>query len=114
MPARRGNKALLLTIPVCLFVAVASFVVLALLPRSEGPALEDPLRSFLTGLGVLGVAVPLCLAGARLHGRFASSPYYEGTFIATVLSVFGFVCAAAGMACLIIGIYDIAVRLFGS
>ena len=45
--------------------------------------------------------------------RFASSPYYEGTFIATVLSVFGFVCLAAGLACIILGAYDLIMRFAG-
>jgi hypothetical protein len=113
-PVRRRTKAVSLAIAISLCVAVVCFVVLALLPAPEGPHFKDPLRSFLTGLAVLGVGLPLCIAGFSLKRRFASSPYYEGTFIATVLSVFGFVCLAAGLACVILGVYDLVTRFLGS
>ena len=93
-----------------MIVALACFIVLAVLPAPEGPRLKDPLRSFLTGIGVLGVACPLCVAGMLLKRRFASSPYFEGHFIATVLSVFGLACLAAGLACVILGGYDLVMR----
>jgi hypothetical protein len=112
MPAPRGKKVTLAVVAISLLVAAVVFVVLALW-SSEGPGHKDPLRSFLAGLGVLGVAAPLCIAGQSLRKRFALSPYYEGTFIATVLSVFGFVCAAAGLACLILGVYDLVTRFLG-
>jgi len=114
MPLWHGKRTIPLAIAISLLVAVGSFVALALLPPPEGARLKDPLRSFLTGLGVLGVASPLCLAGFSLRKRFASSPYYEGTFIATVLSVFGFTCLAAGIACVILGVYDLVMRFLGS
>jgi len=114
-PRRRSSwKILLLAVGVSLAVALACFIVLAVLPEPEGSRLKDPLRSFLTGLGVLGVAAPLCIAGFALKKRFASSPYFEGTFIATVLNLFGFVCLAAGLACIILGGYDLVVRFLGS
>jgi uncharacterized membrane protein len=102
-----GAKRLALAIGASLVVALVCFVVLAVLPEPRGPRLKDPLRSILTGLGMLGVASPLCIGGAVLKQRSASSPYFEGTFIATVLSVFGFVCLAAGLACIILGGYDL-------
>ena len=101
---------MVLAIGLSLIVALTCFIALALLPEPEGSRLKDPLRSFLTGLGVLGVATPLCLAGHALRKRFASSPYYEGGFIATVLSVFGFVTLAAGLACVFLGGYDLVMR----
>ena len=101
---------LLVAIGLSLLAALACFIVLAVLPEPEGRRLKDPLRSFLTGMGVLGVATPLCLAGHALKKRFASSPYYEGGFIATVLSVFGFVALAAGLACILLGGYDLVMR----
>lgn len=103
---RPSHKVIVLTVGASLMVALTCFIVLALLPASEGPRMKDPLRSLLTGLGVLGVAAPLCIAGFSLKKRFASSPYFEGTFIATVLNVFGFACVAAGLACIIVGAYD--------
>jgi hypothetical protein len=110
-PGKRGSKVVIvLTVALPLVVALTCFIILAVLPAPEGPRLKDPLRSFLTGVGVLGLATPLCVAGWRLKRRFAMSPYYEGHFIATVLSVFGFVCLAAGLACVILGIYDLAMR----
>lgn len=109
-----SRKVIVLSVGVSLVFALTCFVVLAVLPASEGPPLEDPLRSLLTGLGVLGVAAPLCIAGFALKKRFASSPYYEGNFIATVLSVSGFVCLAAGLACIILGTYDWIARFLES
>jgi hypothetical protein len=99
-----------LGVVVPLVVALACFIVLAVLPAPEGKRLKDPLRGFLTGVGVLGVACPLCVAGMLLKRRFASSPYYEGRFIATVLSVFGLACLAAGLACIILGGYDLVTQ----
>jgi hypothetical protein len=114
-PRRQSSRiVLLVAIGVSLLVALVCFIALAVLPEPEGPRLKDPLRSFLTGVGVLGVATPLCLAGYALKRRFASSPYFEGTFIATVLSVFGFVALAAGVACILLGGYDLVTRLLGS
>ena len=113
-PMRRRGKAVPVAIGISLVVAILCFVVVAFLPASDEPHFKDPLRSFLTGLGVLGVASPLCIAGFSLKKRFASSPYYEGTFIATVLSVFGFVCLAAGLACIILGVYDLVTRFLDS
>jgi hypothetical protein len=110
-PRKRKSKVgIVLAIALPLLVALTCFIVLAVLPAPEGPRLKDPLRSFLTGVGVLGVACPLCIAGLLLKRRFASSPYYEGRFIATVLSVFGFAVLAAGLACIVLGVYDLAMR----
>jgi hypothetical protein len=103
---------LVLAIGASLVVALVCFVVLAVLPESKVARLKDPLRSVLTGIGVLGIASPLCIAGAVLKQRFAASPYFEGKFIATVLSVFGFACVAAGLACILLGIYDLLAPLW--
>lgn len=102
-----GVKRLALAMGASLAVALVCFVVLAILPEPKAARLKDPLRSVLTGLGVLGIASPLCLGGAVLKQRFGPSPYFEGKFIATVLNVFGFACAAAGLACILLGIYDL-------
>jgi hypothetical protein len=109
-----SRKVVVLSVGASLIFALTCFVVLAVLPTPEGPPLKDPLRSLLTGLGVLGVATPLCVAGYTLKRRFASSPYFEGTFIATVLNVFGFACFAAGLACIIVGAYDWIMRFLES
>lgn len=107
-----GAKRLALGIGASFAVALVCFVVLAVLPEPKVARLKDPLRSILTGIGVLGIASPLCLGGAVLKQRFAVSPYFEGKFIATVLSVFGFACAAAGLACILLGIYDLLAPLW--
>jgi hypothetical protein len=92
-------------------VALIGFVALAFLPPPKGSFLKDPLRSILTGVAVVGVACPLCIAGFILRRRFASSPYYEGGFIAGVLNLFGYLVMAAGLVCIGFGLYDLAVRL---
>jgi len=90
--------------------AIACFTIVALLPRPDGPLFKEPLRSLLTGLGVLGVACPLCIAGHVLKKRSAGSPYFEGAFIATVLGLFGLVCLGVGLVCIGFGIYDLVVQ----
>jgi len=103
----RATKLTLAAVAISLLLAVVCFVIVALLPVPEGGhRFKDPLRSLVTGLGVLGVATPLCIAGHALKKRSAASPYFEGTFIATVLGVFGFLGLAVGLACIILGGYD--------
>ena len=71
----------------------------------------NPLRSFLTGVGVAGVAYPLCALGSALQRKFAASPYFEGAFIAGVLSLAGYVCAIVALICLGLGAYDLIMWL---
>ena len=94
--------------------AVICLVVVALLPPTKGPLFEDPLRSFLTGAGVAGVAFPLCALGSALNRRFALSPYFEGAFIAGVLNLAGYICAMVALVCLGFGVYDLALWLISS
>ncbi len=110
-----ATKLTLVAIGISALLAVTCFTVVAMLPAPEGAGrFKDPLRSVLTGLGVLGVATPLCLAGHAIKKRSASSPYFEGTFIATVLGTFGFICLAVGLACIILAGYDWITSLLDS
>ena len=108
------RKRRLIAVGLAVGLAVLCFVVVTLLPPPKGPFLEDPLRSLLTGLCVLGVACPLCIAGFTLKRKFAGSPYFEGAFIAAVLNVFGFACAAVGLVCIGFAAYDLISRFLGS
>ncbi len=94
--------------------AVILFAVVALLPPPKGPLFKDPLRSFLTGVGVAGVAFPLCALGSALNRRFALSPYFEGAFIAGVLNLAGYICSAVALVCISFGIYDLVIWLLSS
>ena len=91
--------------------AVLCYAIVALLPPTKGPLFKDPLRSFLTGAGVAGVAFPLCALGFALKRRFALSPYFEGAFIAGVLNLAGYVCAAVALVCIGFGVYDLILWL---
>jgi hypothetical protein len=91
--------------------AVICLAVVALLPPTKGPLFQDPLRSFLTGMGVAGVAFPLCTLGLALKRRFALSPYFEGAFIAGVLNLAGYICAAVALVCVGFGVYDLILWL---
>jgi len=110
---QRSRRRLLLVMGLPVGVAVVCFVVLALLPASKQPFFEAPLRSALTGLGVLGIAYPLCLIGSILRKRAESSPYFEEGFIAGVISLFGLVCLLVGLLCLGLSIYAIARNFLG-
>jgi hypothetical protein len=95
-------------------IAVTCFTLVAVLPSPERPLLKDPLRSLLTGLGLLGVACPLFLVGSILGKRSATSPYFEEAFIATVFNVFGFVCFFLGLICTGLSIYALVKWVLGS
>jgi hypothetical protein len=108
------KRRMLIAIGAAMGMAAICFVVVTFLPPPKGPFFEDPLRSLLTGLCVLGVACPLCIAGFTLKRKFAASPYFEGAFIAAVINVFGFVCAAVGLVCIGFAAYDLISRFLGS
>jgi len=105
---RRGT---LIAMGAALGAAVICLAVVALLPPTKGPLFKDPLRSFLTGVGVAGVAFPLCALGFALKRKFALSPYFEGAFIAGVLNLAGYICAAVALVCIGFGVYDLALWL---
>jgi hypothetical protein len=115
VPARRLppflRKAVLIAMGVALGVAVICLAVVALLPPPRGALFRDPLRSFLTAVGVAGVAYPLCALGSALQRKFAASPYFEGAFIAGVLSLTGYICAIVALICLGFGVYDLILWL---
>jgi hypothetical protein len=104
----RKTKAIWIATGLSPVLALVCFVIVALLPATDKPHFEDPIRSILTGIGVLGIAAPFCVGGYVLKQRAASSPYFEGTFIATAITLFGIVCLIAGLACIILGVYDLA------
>jgi len=114
LPKASRSKRVPIAVGVALGAALVSFIVLAVLPPPKQSLLKDPLRSILTGVAVVGVACPLCIAGFMLKRRFASSPYYEGGFIAGVLNLFGYVILAAGLVCIGFGLYDLVLRFLDS
>ena len=114
LPKASRSKRVPIAVGVALGAALVSFIVLAVLPPPKQSLLKDPLRSILTGVAVVGVACPLCIAGFMLKRRFASSPYYEGGFIAGVLNLFGYVILAVGLVCIGFGLYDLALRFLDS
>ncbi|UCG59859.1 MAG: hypothetical protein JSU70_10125 [Phycisphaerales bacterium] len=111
---KSSRKMVLIAVVVALGVGVVCFVVVALLPRPEGPFFKAPLRSVLTGLGVVGIACPFCIAGSIVKKRWAASPYFEGAFIATALNIFGYLLLGVGLLCVGAGIYALVARLLGS
>jgi hypothetical protein len=111
-PAAFGRKTVLLAIGIALVVAVVSFTVVAFLPRPKGPFFDAPLRSFLTGLGVLAVACPPLIIGRLLKKRAETSPYFEEGFIRAVFNLFGFVCVVVGLTCIGLSVWALLKRLF--
>ena len=108
-----GKKTVLLAIGIAAGVAVACFTVVALLPRPKGPFFDAPLRSFLTGLGVLAVACPPLIVGRLLKRRAEASPYFEEGFIRAVFNIFGFVCFVVGLTCIGLSVWALLKRLLG-
>jgi hypothetical protein len=103
-------KALVALIVIALLLAIACFTVVMLLPESNKPFFDSPLRSVLSGVGLLGVACPLLIAGSRLRRHAAGSPYFEEGFIAGVLSLFGFILLIVALLCLALAAYALIER----
>jgi len=110
-PAAFGRKKVLLAIGIAVGVAVVSFTVVALLPPPNGPFFEAPLRSLLTGLGVLAVACPPLIIGRLLKRRAETSPYFEEGFIRAGFNIAGFVCFVVGATCIGLSAWALLKRL---
>ena len=108
-----SKKILLIMVGVAVVIAVTCFVVVAILPRPEGPFFKAPLRSFLTGLGLLGIACPPYVVGLVLKKRAAASPYFELAFIRTGFNIFAFVCFVVGLTCIGLSAYALIARALG-
>jgi multisubunit Na+/H+ antiporter MnhC subunit len=113
-PFPKKTVLLAIVIGIAIAIAVICFALVIILPQPKGPLLKNPLRSLLTGLGLLGVACPLCIFGSILGKRATKSPYFEEAFIATVLNVFGFLCSILGLICIGLSIFALVKRVLGS
>jgi hypothetical protein len=111
MAKKPSVKAVVALIVIALLVAVACFTAVMLLGESDRPFFDSPLRSALSGVGLLGVACPLLVAGSRLRRHAARSPYFEEGFIAGVLSLFGFIVLLVGLLCLALAGYALVERV---
>jgi len=113
--ARSGfsrNKILLIN-GLAVGVAIICFVVVGVWIGPEGPFFDAPLRSLLTGLGLLGLACPPFTAGFMLQKKAAASPYFEEAFIRTGFHIIGFVCFFVGLICIGLSIYALIMRMLG-
>lgn len=105
------RTGILIAMGIAACIATACFVVAAVLPTPEGPLFKDPIRSFITGLGVLAIAYPPAVVGRAIQRRSASSPYFEGAFIGGAINLASLVCGAVGATCVGFGVYDLIVWL---
>lgn len=110
-PKKSSLKALVAGIAIALVVAVTCFTIVMLLPESDQPFFDSVLRGVLAGVGLLGVAGPLLIAGSRLRKHAARSPYFEESFIAGVLSFFGFILLIVALLCLALAAYTLLTHL---
>jgi hypothetical protein len=112
--ARRGfsKKMVLLINGLAVVVAAICFVAIAIWLPLKGPFFDAPLRSFLTGLGLLGLACPPFTVGFIFQKKAAVSPYYEEAFIRTGFYIAGFVCFIMGVICIGLSIYALIMRFF--
>jgi hypothetical protein len=111
---RRGfsKKLILLINGLAIVIAAICFVVIAIWLPLKGPFFDAPLRSFLTGLGLLGLACPPFTIGFIFQKKAATSPYFEDAFIRTGFYIVGFVCFIVGLICISLSIYALIVRYF--
>lgn len=113
--ARGGfsRKKILLINGLAVGVAIICFVIIAVWLEPKGPFFDAPLRSLLTGLGLLGLAFPPFTVGFMLQKKAAASPYFEEAFIRTGFHIFGFVCFFMGLICIGLSIYALIMRFYG-
>jgi hypothetical protein len=109
---RRSKKVILLINALAAVVAATCFVVIAIWLPLKGPFFDAPLRSFLTGLGLLGLSCPPFTIGFIFQKKAAVSPYYEEAFIRTGFYIVGFVCLIVGLICISLSIYALITRMF--
>ena len=111
---RRGfsKKMILLINGLAVVAAAICFVVIAVWIPRQGPFFDAPLRSFLTGLGLLGLACPPFTLGFIFQKKAAASPYYEEAFIRTGFYIVGFVCLIIGLICIGLSAYALIMRMF--
>ena len=112
--ARRGlsKTKILLINSLAVVVAIICFVVIAIWLPLKGPFFDAPLRSFLTGLGLLGLACPPFTLGFIFQKKSAASPYFEEGFIRTGFYIVGFVCLIIGLICIGLSVYAMIMRMF--
>ena len=94
-------------------IATICFVVIAIWLPLKGPFFNTPLRSLLTGLGLLALACPPFTAGFIYQRKAAVSPYFEEAFIRTGFYIVGFVCSILGLICTGLSIYALMMRAIG-
>ncbi len=113
--ARGGfsKKKILLINGLAVGAAIICFVVIAIFLPLEGPFFDAPLRSLLTGLGLLALACPPFTMGFIFQKKAAASPYYEDAIKRTAFYIAGFVCFILGLICIGLGIYAFIMRMFG-
>jgi hypothetical protein len=107
-----SKKMILLINGLAVVVAAICFVVIAVWLPLKGPFFDAPLRSFLTGLGLLGLACPPFTLGFIFQKKAAVSPYYEEAFIRTGFYIVGFVCLIIGLICIGLSVYAMIMRMF--
>lgn len=107
-----STKGVLLINALAVAIAAACFVVIAVWLPLKGPFFDAPLRSFLTGLGLLGLSCPPFTIGFIFQKKAAASPYYEEGFIRTGFYIVGFVCLILGLVCIGLSVYALIVRHF--
>jgi hypothetical protein len=109
-PNKPSRRLLVAMIILALLVAVTCFTVVMLLPGSDKPFFDSPLRSALAGVGLLALSWPLLKAGSLLRKHAAGSPYFEEGFIAGVLTLFGFILLIVALLCLALAAYALTAR----
>ena len=108
-----SRKIILLINVLAVIVAIICFVIVAVWLESKKPFFDAPLRSILTGFGLLCLSFPLFTAGFIFQKKAALSPYYEEAFIRTAFYIVGFVCLFVGLICIGLSIYALIMRFFG-
>lgn len=111
---RLSARRIPILVGISVVLAATCFTLVVVLPSPKGPFLENPLRGFLTGIGIFAVSLPLYIAGAKIKRRSLDAPGFDEAFMTGVCYVFGFACTVTGLVCMGFALYSLIIRLLDS
>jgi hypothetical protein len=113
---RRDRPAAGAAIPVVLggslSATIVCLVILAVAAASDGSFLDGPPQRLLAGFALVGLALPLCVAGLLLRGP-SRRQWVRERFVAAMVLSAALLCLAFGLMGIVLAAYPLARLLVG-